>query len=320
MRKKEPGSDKANGVLLFEEIKPIQRHPHPSPSTILESCTIVFGWLVGARNGELIQNFYDAGFDDSKLRNPSYTLKGHGSNGTLRTALFKHAEHDPYKYELLIRNLERSRWEFCPFTLVPNMDNETFGNKLYMPFCRQWSVAELGGTADVYLALIQEEFVSDEPGFKKRLGPWVIDPEYGKVRLQTSQRMNQVTDQTQCYKLAVKSISGDQLSTYIQERQAFVGIRDKPGMLRCLGFYSFTKQEHDMNSIHNEHDDDEHYNILLEYAEKNLDELFRQDPPQLAEDIHSQWQDLCHISGAIETLHDFEHDGARWSGYVGILD
>ncbi|KAG9601191.1 hypothetical protein KCU77_g2024, partial [Aureobasidium melanogenum] len=129
---------------------------------------------------------------------------------------------------------------------------------------------------------------------KQHLGPAVEDRKYGK-----------------CYRLAIKRLSGSRLRTYNQERRAFKGIRDKQGMLRCLGFYSFTD---------NEHDEDEHYNILLEYAELNLHEFFKDfHPPQLAKDIYSQWKDFCRIAEAIETLHGFDFDETRWSGWHGDI-
>lgn len=49
----------------------------------------------------------------------------------------------------------------------------------------------------------------------------------------------------------------------------------------------------------------------------NLHEFFQAaDPPQLAEEILSQWESFCKIAKAIETLHDFNYKGANWSGYV----
>jgi len=77
-------------------------------------------------------------------------------------------------------------------------------------------------------------------------------------------------------------------------------------MLRCLGFYNFTDRAHDQNK---------HYNILLEFARMNLHQFFMEmDPPQLAGEILSQWKSFCHIAQAIETLHGFEYDGAQWLG------
>lgn len=307
MRRKEPGSNKTNGVLLFEEIEPVESRPHPSPSTILESCTIVFSWLLGATLGELIHIFYNAGIDDAKLGQHSYSLE---ENKTLREELLIYKNWDLDAFENLIADLERSRWEFCPVHLDLNLDDIAFGNRLYLPFCRQRGVAEQGGTADVYIAQIQEEFVSEN--MKQHLGPSVEDRKYGKVRVHTFSAkeywMSQLIDCLQCYRLAIKRLRGSRLKIYNQERRAFKGIRDKPGMLRCLGFYSFAG---------NEHDGDEKNNILLEYADLNLHEFFTgSHPPQLAEEIYSQWKDFCRIAEAIETLHAFEYDEARWSGLV----
>jgi len=183
MHKQEAGSIKTNGELMFEEVQPIEGlFPDPA-SDILESCTIVFSWLVESDYGRLIRIFHDAGINDAKLRDPAYSLDG---MLMLKEELKDHATAN-VDFDTLVVHLERSRWKFCPCFLDRNMDlrNEirSFGNKLYMPFCRQWGVAsaEAGGTADVFLAHIQEEFVSED--IKQYLGPPVEDKPYGTVSM-----------------------------------------------------------------------------------------------------------------------------------------
>jgi hypothetical protein len=314
LQKKEAGLDKTNGELLFEDIQPIQKNPHKSASTILKSCSLVFSWLVERCHGQLIIIFHNAGFNDAKLRNPRELLTEPGT--VLKHDLVKYTSDNRWDFEKLIEHLEESRWEFCPYLLDLDLDVkgeiEPLRNKLYIPFCRQKGVATRGATADVFLAHIQEEFVSE--GVKQYLGTPVDDGKYGKVSVYVFVDTNKtVTDHLQCYRLAIKRLSVNNLTPYDQEKRAFDGIRDKQGILRCLGFYSFT----DYKRTRDEPVEDKQYNILLEYADMNLHELFTKcQPPQLAEDIYSQWVAFCRVAEAIENFHDFNYEGAKWSGYV----
>jgi len=48
------------------------------------------------------------------------------------------------------------------------------------------------------------------------------------------------------------------------------------------------------------------HNILLEYAENDLDEYFRRSPPILTDHIQLFWENLLRVFVAIQGLHDFE--------------
>lgn len=62
------------------------------------------------------------------------------------------------------------------------------------------------------------------------------------------------------------------------------------------------------------------YNILLEPADENMHEFFASfGPPQLSSEIYSEWDEICKIAAAIETLHNFDYEGSPWSGYVSSL-
>ncbi|KAH0271672.1 hypothetical protein KCU91_g7231, partial [Aureobasidium melanogenum] len=278
---------KSNGELLLEEINPIKTPLHSSASTILNDSILVFSLLIKEKHGRLIHIFHRAGFDDVKLRNTKHSML---DDKDLRHAHTKHSMGYPSTFEKLVEDLESSRWEFFPHFLGPKLENKEFGNKLYIPFCRQEAVTQLGATAVVYVAIIQEYFVADE--VRAYLGPLIDGESYGP-----------------CYRLAINRISDTRWNEYIQERRAFKGIRDKKGILRCLGSYNFVDNQGKT-----------HYNILLEFADLNLHEFFMDfDPPQLAEEVNSQWAELCEIASAIETLHNFEYDGARWLGWHGDI-
>lgn len=65
-------------------------------------------------------------------------------------------------------------------------------------------------------------------------------------------------------------------------------------MVKYLGDYS---HEVDRQATHN---------ILLEYAENDLDEYFRRSPPVLTDHIQMFWENLLRVVVAIQELHDFE--------------
>ncbi|KAG9563592.1 hypothetical protein KCU71_g3702, partial [Aureobasidium melanogenum] len=280
-------SEKSNGEMLFEEIDPIKTPLHKSASTILDGSTLVFSWLVRKKHGRLIHIFHCADFDDAKLGNTEHSLL---DNQDLRHAYNEYNMGYPFTFDNVVETLEGSRWEFFPQHLYPKLENKAFGNKLYIPFCRQEAVTQAGATAVVYVTTIQEEFVSDQ--VKPLLGPRVDDENYGI-----------------CYRLAIKTISETRWNEYSQERRAFKGIDDKRGMLRCLGSYnSIDERGH------------KYYNILLEFADMNLHDFFMAlDPPQLAEEVCSQWAEFCQIAAAIETLHHFDYEGSEWSGWHGDI-
>lgn len=107
-----------------------------------------------------------------------------------------------------------------------------------------------------------------------------------------------------CYQLAVKTILDGQRSVYSKEWQAFKGLRERKGVLRFFGsFYS-------EDSVRGRT-----YNLLLEFASNDLFEWFYAfDPPQLPVEINSNWEKICDVAAAIETLHRLEHNGKIFNG------
>lgn len=306
MKQEEAGFTQTNGKRLFQEIPSLEVSPRVSTTAILDKSPIVFGWLIKSGHSRLIQHFHDVGIEDAKLRDSTYLLD---KIKVLEDDVAHYLAGKNSDFEGLLRDLEETRWQFCPHHLESYLDDVSFGNNSYLPFCQHQNVAENGATADVYIAYIQEEFVSED--MKQYLGPSVELKTIKKVRAIYSNEVVRATDLAQCYKLAIKEMIGNRLTTYSQERRALRGIRNKQGMLRCLGFY---------NCLDKNDPPKTHYSILLEFAETNLHDFFQnEDTPQLAEEIISQWEKFCHIAQAIETLHGFEYDGARWLGFVSTL-
>ena len=54
------------------------------------------------------------------------------------------------------------------------------------------------------------------------------------------------------------------------------------------------------------------YNILLEYAEMDLEEYFRNfHPPFLPNEVRGFWQELINVVAALEKIHDWKPPGGR---------
>lgn len=194
MQQKEAGFTQTNGERLFKEIRSIEVSPRVSTSAILNNCPIVFGWLIKSGHSRLIQIFHDAGIDDAKLddaklRDPSYLLD---KIEVLEDELAHYLAEKNLDFEELMKQLEETRWQFCPHFLESYLDDVSFGNKGYMPFCQHQNVAENGATADVYIAYIQEEFVSED--MKQYLGPPVELKTFRKVRAIYANEIVRATD------------------------------------------------------------------------------------------------------------------------------
>ncbi|KAH0343752.1 hypothetical protein KCU83_g8671, partial [Aureobasidium melanogenum] len=289
MKEVNPVLGKCNGELLFDEVDPFKKRPHPSAETILKKSTLVFSWLEQTGYGRLIHIFHRAKFNDDKLRDIKCRLI---KDTDLREEFEQHVrdDGDSVDFVQLTKDLEASRWEFCPYILDEGLDNEAFGTKLYIPFSEQWAVTGQGATAMVCLAIINKEFVSEN--IQRSLGhPSEFQGHDGLY-----------------YQLAVKRIMAARRETYSQERWALKGIHNQRGMLRSLGSYS--------TMVSNT----KWYSILLEPADGNMHEFFASfGPPQLPSEIYSEWEEICKIAAAIETLHNFDYDGAPWSGWHGDI-
>ena len=81
-------------------------------------------------------------------------------------------------------------------------------------------------------------------------------------------------------------------------------------MVRCLGDYSQTEvtwQRKDVDSDSKPTMTRVLHNILLEYGELDLEELFfGHSPPMLSKEISLFWKNLSVIAHAIAGIHQFE--------------
>jgi hypothetical protein len=97
------------------------------------------------------------------------------------------------------------------------------------------------------------------------------------------------------YHFAVKTFKDGLRHLWAQETDAYQTLMTNKGMVKFLGDYS---HENDNQSTHN---------IMLEYAENDLEEYFRwRSPPVLHMHIREFWENLLRVAEALHGLHDFE--------------
>lgn len=119
------------------------------------------------------------------------------------------------------------------------------------------------------------------------------------ARLNAYASLRILSDELQCYQLAVKSYSKSQKETYDSEVEAFKGLHDRPGMVRYFGCYSHQ---------HGEDGEGLMYHIVLELGRMDLVEYFYEHhPPELPAEIVRYWKSMCKIAEAIRTVHQLAH-------------
>jgi hypothetical protein len=176
---------------LHDKMQPRQTFPFAADKVLggADRCVLVFGILLKLNHGELIDLFYGANIVDRYLHLPDL---GHQMN-ELRTELvdknvFKLLGYEERKEKAntVIAGFEKARWAFCHPPLTLHMENNFSGSKFIIPFCRYEAVNNKGGTATVFGASIQREFITDEPLAKALQKSLYKDQDFGEVGLSHS--------------------------------------------------------------------------------------------------------------------------------------
>jgi hypothetical protein len=96
---------------------------------------------------------------------------------------------------------------------------------------------------------------------------------------------------------------------FINERDAFLGLKHHQGMVRCLGDYGHKEIQQTLNSSETGGKDvcKDTYNILLEFGECDLDEYFTLIlPPVFDIEIKAFWKALFEVADALDGIHNLE--------------
>ncbi|KAF2490635.1 hypothetical protein BU16DRAFT_622209 [Lophium mytilinum] len=233
-------------------------------------CILVFSILLTLDIGDLVDIFQRARIYDKNLA-------------------FAHRCYKDLEEELKMRNIqdvariiikfEEAKWSYCPARISMDME-ERFHRGTILPFCRRQRVNTEGGTAEVYRVSLQEDLVPDEMKKIIRRSKHV-DKDYGV-----------------CYRLALKSFNSRNQAFYTWEKNAFLSIREKEGVVQYLGDFSCDGgPAYDPTP--------RTYNMLLEYGDQDLDGYFADQesyPPVRTTEILVFWKSLFKVADAISTI------------------
>jgi len=96
----------------------------------------------------------------------------------------------------------------------------------------------------------------------------------------------------------VKSYRRGHESSYKRELEAFRGLANQPGIIRCLGSYEM------------EAEGGYCFHIILEVSQMDLDTYFHKyNPPELSSEIVKFWKTIFPIAETIATIHTLEYQG-----------
>ncbi|OQV04540.1 Protein kinase domain-containing protein isoform 1 [Cladophialophora immunda] len=178
----------------------------------------------------------------------------------------------------------RAQWAFSP----PCFDLYThhiYPAGTILPICMDEPINPgKGGTATLWQIGVQEEFVT--PKLRKKVETCKFEhPKFGS-----------------CYQFALKKYGEGHAQLFKNEKEAFGALRGKEGMIQYLCDYeqkeNTTSPDGVVRSVVT-------HNIILEYAELDLDCYFQEKrPPILEGEVAHFWEDMFDVAGAVEKIHD----------------
>ena len=123
----------------------------------------------------------------------------------------------------------------------------------------------------------------------------------------------------QRYTFALKTFKSASQPVYQTEKEAFDGLRNHSGIVKCLLCYKHCNSRWPKRRQETEIGSEATHNILLEFGEHDLEEYFHDnEPPVLQEEIENFWQDLFAVAKALNGLHNFQSPTANalFAGFV----
>ncbi|KIW66740.1 hypothetical protein PV04_06040 [Phialophora macrospora] len=231
---------------------------------------LVFSILLELGHGDLIEDLRSNEVDDSRLPIPLTVLE--------RRTVFR-------QHPTLVSRFEKAQWKYCPLAFELNEAQSLTADHI-VPICFKQQINE-GGTARVYEIIVQEEFVTKALAEAVPLSRF-IDPEYGP-----------------CHIFALKTYKDGNEVLYENERNAFRGLSQNEGMIKCLFDYSQVEERPSADESTNET-----FHLVLELGELDLDSYFHfYLPPVLVEEQLNFWAHFFFVADAIRDIHAFDHPG-----------
>ncbi|KAI0128203.1 hypothetical protein F4776DRAFT_199282 [Hypoxylon sp. NC0597] len=269
------------GLLLTEAYKqyPHKNHVHnPTSEDITKEdhrCLIVFAILLEIGYGYLIHIFLRHNITDIKLPELPDTER-------LKESLIRGEVKDIAEFW---EAFKKKMWLYYPCPLRLGMQS-TFldaDGRWIMPFCKRQRINLKGGTAQVWEVVVPEPLVHE--GLAKVVRKPYLDEEHGM-----------------CYTFALKSFTQGNSEIFEWEKDAYLALRDKPGMVRFLGEFEIDERDDDGTVVRT-------YNILLEYGEEDLEEFFaspENHPPNLNQETIEFWRSLAYVAEALDKIHNLQ--------------
>ncbi|KAI1775401.1 hypothetical protein F4818DRAFT_48219 [Hypoxylon cercidicola] len=280
MRSTDPNKQTSNTSRLLVEAHEAHRTTLKIPTSDeidnQDSCCLkIFAILLELGCGHLIHAFQRYRIDDKNLPDLPNTeplerdlmSKGHISNA-----------------KDFWERFQEKMWLY-PCTLVNHMTSAFLDpgrGRWIMPFCKRQRVNHKGGTASVWEVAVQESLVP--------LG----------LAVRVSRSVYEDNDHGRCYTFALKSFSQENSEIFEWEKEAYLAVGDKPGMVQFLGEYEIDEKLEDGTVART-------YNILLEYGEEDLEEFFASKmnyPPILNSETIQFWESLANVANALHSMHN----------------
>ncbi|KAG8525536.1 uncharacterized protein KY384_009180 [Bacidia gigantensis] len=231
-----------------------------------QKCLLVFSILLQIGHGDLIDKFQERGLIDSRLP---------FERAQVVDTIVQMGVQDAQE---IAQQFSEKQWAYLPMIFQ-------YGARLVcppqmiVPIHQKQRINTKGGIATLWHIVVLEAFVD------QALREVASNARYDDPSDHLGYR----------YQFALKSFKAGQQSLFDSERSAFRAFSNVEGTVRQLCDY-----------IHGAEDSHGMYNIVLEYAELDLDEyFFSKDPPLLSTDIAIFWRRMFDIASAVANIHQF---------------
>ncbi|KAI1760751.1 hypothetical protein GGR53DRAFT_62938 [Hypoxylon sp. FL1150] len=273
-------------IEAHEAYEPTLKIPNSDEVDNQDSCCLnVFAVLLELNYGHLILLFQRYRITDKSFHD--LPNKESLEQDLLRKALISDAKD-------FWERFQEKMWLYpCPLGLhMTSAFLDPGRGRWVMPFCKRQPISMKGGTASVYEVAVEESLVPLS------------------LQAKISSSAYDDNDHGRCYTLALKSFSQENSDIFEWEKQAYLAVLDKPGMVQFLGEYEIDEWIEDGTVGRT-------YNILLEYGDEDLEEFLASKetyPPSFPTETIQFWESLANVATALHSIHNLvlrRQDGSQ---------
>ncbi|KFZ05322.1 hypothetical protein V501_08467 [Pseudogymnoascus sp. VKM F-4519 (FW-2642)] len=247
-------------------------------------CLLVFCILLELDCGHLIDEFWRQDICDKHLPINLHSLQEKAA--TMVTG----------DSNSLANGFNNLQWQFCPTTFELRRGRKLVVEHI-LPFYKKEKINDKGATAQLWQIEVAEEFVD------RNLARAVAkDGDYNDPNDDIGQR----------YHFAIKTFDEGKRDLFKNEKEAFLALRDHPGMIQYLGDYEHVEIRQSSSpqiitpggTLETGTIKANTSNIILEYGDHDLDEYFMEFvPPVFQSEIKSFWECLFDVADAVKHIH-----------------